>query len=80
MSRSGRYGMRSEITSQFYATEPGSGGPIKIGYSGTWVDPYDPTNTGSWALTVTITRDEDGAFVVHSVADSQLATDDVAYG
>src|SRR5699024_11419453 len=24
MSRSGRYGMRSEITSQFYATEPGS--------------------------------------------------------
>ena len=80
MSRSGRYGMRSEITSQFYATEPGSGGPIQIGYSGTWVDPYDPTNTGSWALTVTITRDEDGAFVVHSVVESQLATDDVAYG
>lgn len=80
MSRSGRYGMRSEITSQFYATEPGSGGPIQIGYSGTWVDPYDPTNTGSWALTVTITRDEDGAFVVHSVVESRPTSGHVAEG
>jgi len=70
MSRSGRYGMRSEITSQFYATEPGGGGPIQIGYHGTWVDPYSPTNNGSWALTVTITRDEDGEFIVHSVDET----------
>ncbi|APX31814.1 hypothetical protein BH708_02770 [Brachybacterium sp. P6-10-X1] len=70
MSRSGRYGMKSEITSQFYTTEPGSGGPIQIGYHGTWVDPYDPTNTGSWALNVTITRDEDGQFVVQSVRET----------
>src|SRR5690625_2644713 len=70
MSRSGRYGMRSEITSQFYATEPGGGGPIQIGYSGIWVDPYSPTNTGSWALIVTITRDENGEFIVHSVDEA----------
>lgn len=70
MSRSGRYGMRSEITSQFYTTESGGVGPIQLGYHGTWVDPYSPTNTGSWALTVTITRDEDGEFVVHSVDET----------
>lgn len=71
MSGSGRYGMRSEITAQFYATDPADDGPIQIGYSGTWVDPYDPTNTGSWALTVTITRNEVGEFIVHSVEDTE---------
>lgn len=71
MSRSGRYGMRSEITSQFYTTAPGSGRPIQIGYSGTWVDPYDPTSTGSWALTVTITRNENGEFIVHSLSEGR---------
>lgn len=68
MSRSGRYGMKSEITSQFYTTD--AGGPIQLGYLGTWVDPYDPTNTGSWALTVTITRDDDGEFIVYSVDET----------
>ena len=41
--------------------------------AGTWVDPYDPTNTGSWALTVTITRDEVGEFIVHSVDETAAA-------
>ncbi|MGP9736525.1 hypothetical protein ACT3SQ_18450 [Brachybacterium sp. AOP42-C2-15] len=68
MSRSGRYAMTTEILSQTYSTEPG--GPITIAYAGTWVDPYDPTYNGSWSLTVTITRDDDGRFIVRSVEQS----------
>lgn len=66
MSRSGRYAMTTEILTQAYSTAPG--GPITITYTGTWVDPYDPTHNGSWALTATITRDDDGRFRVRNVA------------
>lgn len=65
MSRSGRYAMTTETLSQAYSTEPG--GPITITYAGTWVDPYDPTYNGSWSLTATITRNDDGSFFVQGV-------------
>jgi len=65
MSRSGRYAMTTEILSQAYSTEPG--GPITITYTGTWVNPYDPSDNGSWSLTATITRDDGGRFIVRSV-------------
>lgn len=68
MSRSGRYAMTTEILSQAYTTE--RGGPIAITYTGTWVDPYDPTYNGPWSLTVTITRDDDGRLIVRSVEQS----------
>lgn len=68
MSRSGRYAMATETLSQAYSTEPGA--PITITYAGTWVDPYDPTYNGSWSLTVTITRDDDGRLIVRSVEQS----------
>lgn len=68
MSRSGRYAMTTEILSQAYSTEPGSA--ITLTYTGTWVDPYDPTYNGPWSLTATIARDDDGAFIVHSVGEA----------
>lgn len=68
ISRSGRYAMTTEILSQAYSTEPG--GPITITYTGTWVDPYDPTYNGSWALTTTITRENSGKFIVLSVGET----------
>lgn len=68
MSRSGRYAMTTEILSQAYSTDPG--GPIAITYAGTWVDPYDPTYNGSWSLTATITKEDDGRFHVHSVEET----------
>lgn len=68
ISRSGRYAMTIEILSQAYSTEPGH--PITITYAGTWVDPYDPAYNGSWSLTATITRDDDGTFIVHSVEET----------
>src|SRR5699024_6872369 len=64
MSRSGRYAMTVEILSQIYATEPG--GPIMITYDGSWVDPYDAEHHGTWALTATIVRDDNGELVVQS--------------
>lgn len=67
MSRSGRYSMTTEILSQSYSTEPG--GPITITYTGTWVDPYDPSYNGSWSLTATITRGDEGSFVVKGVEE-----------
>lgn len=73
MSRSGRYAMTTEILSQAYSTEPG--GPITITYTGTWVDPYNHTYNGSWSLTATITREDDGTFLVHSVYETaQIAS------
>ena len=68
MSRSGRYAMTNEILSQAYSTQPD--GPITITYTGTWVDPYDPSYNGSWSLTATITRDEQGSFFVRSVGEA----------
>lgn len=68
MSRSGRYAMKTEILSQAYTTE--RGGPMTITYTGTWVDPYDPTYYGSWSLTATITRDDVGAFIVQRVEET----------
>lgn len=68
MSRSGRYAMTTEILSQAYSTE--REGPITITYAGTWVDPYDPTYNGSWSLTATITRGDDGRFIVHSIEET----------
>lgn len=67
-SRSGRYAMTIEITSQYYSTE--RGGPITIGYDGTWVDPYNDSRHGAWSLTATITRGEDGKLVVQSVTET----------
>lgn len=71
-SRSGRYAMTTEITSQFYSTEPGADGPITISYDGTWVDPYNNSRHGPWSLTATITRDDSGEFVVQSVEETVL--------
>lgn len=68
MSRSGRYAMTTEILSQAYSTEPA--GPITITYTGTWVDPYDPSYNGSWSLTATITRDDNGEFIAQSVEET----------
>lgn len=68
MSRSGRYAMTTEILSQAYSTKPG--GPMTVSYTGTWVDPYDPAYNGSWSLTATIARTDDGAFIVHSVEET----------
>lgn len=68
MSRSGRYAMTTEILSQAYSTEFGE--PITITYAGTWVDPYDPAYNGSWSLTATITRDNDGEFIVRGVEET----------
>lgn len=65
MSRSGRYAMTTEILSEAYSTEPG--GPITITYTGTWVDPYDPSRNGAWALTATPTRSDNGTFAIHRV-------------
>lgn len=66
MSRSGRYAMTTETLSQTYSTEPG--GPITITYTGTWVDPYDPTHNGSWSLNAAMAREDDGGgFGVRSV-------------
>jgi len=65
MSRSGRYAMTTEILTQSYSTEPG--GPITITYTGTWVDPYDPSFNGSWSWTATIACSADGHFNVQSV-------------
>lgn len=73
MSRSGRYAMTTEILSQTYTTE--HGGPITLTYSGTWVDPYDPTNNGPWSLTATITRDKSGGFIVRSVEKTTPSED-----
>ncbi|HLS74706.1 MAG TPA: hypothetical protein VK046_13105 [Actinomycetaceae bacterium] len=77
MPRSGRYAMKTEILSQFYTTEPGADGLIQIGYDGTWVDPYNNSRHGSWALTVTITRDDDGEFIAQSVEETVLEGPDV---
>lgn len=74
MSRSGRYAMTTEIHSQAYSTEPG--GPIAITYTGTWVDPYDLSNSGSWSLIATISRDEVGGFIVSSVEETAPAKND----
>lgn len=71
MSRSGRYAMTTEILSQVYSTEPSC--PIAIAYTGTWVDPYDPTYNGSWSITATITREDDGKFIVRSVEETASA-------
>ncbi|MCZ4326765.1 hypothetical protein [Brachybacterium paraconglomeratum] len=71
MSRSGRYAMKVEILSQSYSTE--HGGPITLEYTGTWVDPYDPTYHGAWALTATIARDQTGGLAVQSVTESTPA-------
>lgn len=68
MSRSVRYAMTTEILSQAYSTEPG--GPITITYTGTWVDPYDPSYNGSWSLTATIRRDAFGRLIVLSVDET----------
>lgn len=68
MSRSGRYPMTTEILSQAYSTE--LGGPITITYAGTWIDPYDPSYNGSWSLTATIARDDNGGLIVHSVEET----------
>ncbi|MBP2383744.1 hypothetical protein [Brachybacterium sacelli] len=65
LSRDGDYAMKIEILSQSYSTEVG--GPITLTYGGTWVDPYDPSYNGPWSLTATITRDDNGKFVVKSV-------------
>lgn len=75
-SRSGRYAMTIEITSQYYSTE--RGGPITIGYDGTWVDPYNDSRHGSWSLTATIVRGEDGQLIVQSVEESTLDESDGA--
>lgn len=72
MSRSGRYAMTTETLAQTYSTEPD--GPITITYTGTWVDPYDPTYNGSWSLTAAVTRDADGSFVVRNVHDTATPT------
>ncbi|WP_394217031.1 hypothetical protein [Brachybacterium vulturis] len=71
MSRSGRYAMTTEILSQAYSTE--LGGPITITYTGTWVDPYDPAYHGSWSLTATIARDDNGGLIVHGVVGTPPA-------
>lgn len=71
MSRSGRYAMTTEILSQAYSTE--LGGPIRITYTGTWVDPYDPDYYGTWSLTATIMRDDDGRLIVRSVEEPALS-------
>lgn len=68
-SRSGRYAMKVEITSQYYSTE--RGGPITIGYDGTWVDPYNNSRHGALSLTATIARGEDGQLVVKSVTEAE---------
>lgn len=73
MSRSGRYAMKVEILSQAYSTEPGK--PITLEYTGTWVDPYDSTNNGSWSLTATVARDDDGELSVQSVAETPPSED-----
>lgn len=73
MSRSGRYAMKVEILSQAYSTEPG--GPITIDYTGTWVDPYDASNNGSWALTATIERNADGELAVQTVTETAPTKD-----
>lgn len=54
------------------SNKPGAiqAGPITITYTGTWVDPYDPTYNGSWSLTATITRDNQGSFFVRSVGEA----------
>lgn len=70
MSRSNRYAMKVEITSQYYSTE--RGGPITIGYDGTWVDSYNDSRHGPWSLTATITRSEDGQLLVQSVDETTL--------
>ncbi|WP_157773472.1 hypothetical protein [Brachybacterium vulturis] len=75
-SRSGRYAMKVEITSQYYSTE--RGGPITIGYDGTWVDPYNNSRHGPWSLTATIVRGEDDRLVVQSVEESNLDESDGA--
>lgn len=69
-SRSGRYAMKVEITSQYYSTE--RGGPIAIGYDGTWVDPYNSSRHGPLSLTATIVRGEGGQLVVQSVKKTTL--------
>lgn len=68
-SRSGRYAMKVEITSQYYSTE--RGGPITIGYDGTWVDPYNDSRHGAWSLTATIVRGENDQLVVKSVTETE---------
>lgn len=73
MSRSGRYAMKVEILSQAYSTEPGK--PITLEYTGTWVDPYDATNNGSWSLTATVARDDDGELSVQSVTETPPSED-----
>lgn len=75
-SRSGRYAMKIEITSQYYSTE--RGGPITIGYHGTWVDPYNDSRHGPWSLTATIVRSEDGQLVVQSVGKTTFKQGDGA--
>lgn len=69
-SRSGRYEMTIETTAWYYTTE--RGGPITIGYDGTWVDPYNNSRHGSWSLTATIARDDSGEFIVQSVEETVL--------
>lgn len=73
MSRSGRYAMKVEILSQAYSTEPGK--PITLEYTGTWVDPYDATNNGSWSLTATVARDDDGELSVQSITQTPPSED-----
>ncbi|MDN5688350.1 MAG: hypothetical protein L0G94_16965 [Brachybacterium sp.] len=68
-SRSGRYAMKVEITSQYYSTE--RGGPITIGYDGNWVDPYNDSRHGAWSLTATIVRGENDQLVVKSVTETE---------
>lgn len=68
-SRSGRYAMKVEITSQYYSTERGR--PISIGYDGTWVDPYNNSRHGALSLTATIVRGENDQLVVKSVTETE---------
>ncbi|MCG7309691.1 hypothetical protein [Brachybacterium sp. ACRRE] len=73
-SPSGRYGYKPEILSQVYTTE--DGGPITIGYTGRWIDPYDQGNTSAAAYTATIVRDKDGKYQVKSIEEMKIPKND----
>lgn len=53
-SRDGLYPMRVTTLSASFTTQPGQA-PQGL-YAGVWVDPYDPTHTGSWNVVVTWQR------------------------
>ncbi|UQN30539.1 hypothetical protein [Brachybacterium kimchii] len=73
-SPSGRYGYKPEILSQVYTTE--DGGPITIGYTGRWIDPYDQGNTSPADYTVTIVRDKNGKYQVKSIEETKVPKND----